>query len=96
MSSGLFKKYYLQNMFTNHIQYMYKKDLALNDLQRLICHKTKPNQIKPIHLAIRELPLVAIPVNKHCYSSWPHELFTYRSSVFNPTTILSIQSTMVG
>ena len=23
---------------------MYKKDLALNDLQWLICHKTKPNQ----------------------------------------------------
>ena len=23
---------------------MYKKNLALNDLQRLICHKTKPNQ----------------------------------------------------
>ena len=25
--------------------YMYKKDLALNSLQWLICHKTKPNQI---------------------------------------------------
>ena len=24
---------------------MHKKDLALNDLQWLICHKTKPNQI---------------------------------------------------
>ena len=24
---------------------MYKKDLALNNLQWLICHKTKPNQI---------------------------------------------------
>ena len=24
---------------------MYKKDLALNNLQLLICHKTKPNQI---------------------------------------------------
>ena len=24
---------------------MYKKDLALNKLQGLICHKTKPNQI---------------------------------------------------
>ena len=23
---------------------MYEKDLALNDLQGLICHKTKPNQ----------------------------------------------------
>ena len=26
---------------------MYKEDLALNNLQWLICHKTKPNQIKP-------------------------------------------------
>ena len=27
--------------------YMYKEDLALNNLQCLICHKTKPNQTKP-------------------------------------------------
>ena len=27
---------------------MYKKDLALNNLQWLICHKTKLNQSKPI------------------------------------------------
>ena len=27
-----------------YLIYMYKKDLALNDLQWLICHKTKPNQ----------------------------------------------------
>ena len=26
---------------------MYKKDLALNDLQLLICHKVKSNQTKP-------------------------------------------------
>ena len=33
-------------MFTNHIYliYMYKEDLALNNLQWLICHKTRPNQ----------------------------------------------------
>ena len=33
----------------NHISliYMYKKDLALNNLQWLICHKTQPIQIKP-------------------------------------------------
>ena len=24
---------------------MYKEDLALNNLQRLICHKTQPNQL---------------------------------------------------
>ena len=27
--------------------YLYKKDLTLNKLQWLICHKTKPNQTKP-------------------------------------------------
>ena len=34
-------------MLTRHIYliYLYKEDLALNNLQWLICHKTKPNQI---------------------------------------------------
>ena len=34
-------------MFTNPIYliYMYKEDLALNNLQWLICHKIQPNQI---------------------------------------------------
>ena len=38
-------------MFTNHINkiYMNKSDLALDNLQWLICHKTKPNQ-NPIYL----------------------------------------------
>ena len=27
--------------------HMYKKDLALNNQQWLICHKTKPSQTKP-------------------------------------------------
>ena len=36
-------------MLTNHMYliYMYKLDLALNNLQWLICHKTRPNQTKP-------------------------------------------------
>ena len=29
---------------------MYKEDMALNNLQWLICHKTKPNQTKPNHI----------------------------------------------
>ena len=28
-----------------YLTYMYKKDLALNDQQWLICHETQPNQI---------------------------------------------------
>ena len=37
----------LQNVFTNHTYkvYTYKDDLALNNLQWLICHKTQLNQI---------------------------------------------------
>ena len=27
---------------------MYKEDLALNNLQWLICHKTQPNQTNPL------------------------------------------------
>ena len=36
-------------MFTHHIYliYMHKPDLVSNNLQVLICHKTKPNQTKP-------------------------------------------------
>ena len=30
--------------------YMYKGDLALNNLQQLICYKTKPNQTMPLLL----------------------------------------------
>ena len=29
---------------------MYKKDMALNDLKLLICHKSKPNQNKNISM----------------------------------------------
>ena len=29
----------------NQVIYMYKEDLALNNLQWLICHKTQQNQI---------------------------------------------------
>ena len=38
---------YLMFMYKqeSYVIYMYKEDLALNNLQRLICHKTQPNQI---------------------------------------------------
>ena len=46
MSLGSFKnvinKMCLQIIY---LIYMYKEDLALNNLQWLICHKTQPNQI---------------------------------------------------
>ena len=42
MSLGSFKNV-IYKMFTNHIYliYLYKHDLALNNLQVLICHKTQ-------------------------------------------------------
>ena len=45
MSSGSFKDV-IYKMCLEIIYYyiMYKKDLALNNLQWLICHKTKQNQ----------------------------------------------------
>ena len=45
MSSGLFKNVIYKICFEIiYLIYMDKKDLALNNLQWLICHKTKSNQ----------------------------------------------------
>ena len=41
-------------VYKEYIYYMYKKDLALNDLQWLICHKTKPNQSNLFSLETKE------------------------------------------
>ena len=43
-------KCYQRKAFTNHIclMFMYKQYLALINLQKLICHKTKLNQTKLI------------------------------------------------
>ena len=46
MSSGSFKNViYKMCLEIIYLIYMYKKDLVLSHLQRLICHKTQPNQI---------------------------------------------------
>ena len=36
-----------------YLIYMYKKDLALNNLQWVICHKTKQNQSKYLFRNVR-------------------------------------------
>ena len=46
MSSGSLKTLII------YLIYMYKKDLALNNLQWLICHKSQPNQILYIHIYV--------------------------------------------
>ena len=43
---------------------MYKKDLALNNLQCLTCHKTKPNQTKH-NLNFLRKKLRNVVVNEH-------------------------------
>ena len=35
-------------MFEIELFYMYKNGFGINNLQWLMCHKTKPNQTKPI------------------------------------------------
>ena len=47
---------------------MYKKDLALNTLQWLICHKTKPNQTKPNLLMLTLLSVDEILLPR--YLNW--------------------------
>ena len=36
--------------------YLYKQDLPLNSLKWLICHKTEPNQTKPLPNIVYFLP----------------------------------------
>ena len=44
MSSGLFENViYKMCLQIIYLIYMYKEDFALNNLQCLICHKTKPS-----------------------------------------------------
>ena len=40
MSSGSFKNCYLQTIYKSYLIDMNKQDLALNNLQELICYKT--------------------------------------------------------
>ena len=40
-----------------YLMYMFKKDLGLNNLQWLICHKTKPNSIYSIYMYKKDLVL---------------------------------------
>ena len=49
MSTGSFKNVtYKLFVYTSHIWYICKQNLALNNLQWLICHKIQPNQIQYI------------------------------------------------
>ena len=57
MNSGSFKNViYKMCLQIIYLIYMYRKDLALNDLLWLICHKTKPNQTKPNSRLLKKDP----------------------------------------
>ena len=51
MHSGSFKMGYQQTIWlqTIHLIYIYQQDLALNNLQGLICHKTQPTNQPTLH-----------------------------------------------
>ena len=44
---------------------MYKKDLPLNNLQGLICHKTKPNQTHHHHHHIPLVARISLTLSRH-------------------------------
>ena len=65
---------------------MYKEDLAINNLQWMICHKTKPNQTKK-------------PLGRPCISDMKNmkiiSTFQVRK-IFLPTLNIYIQSPVSG
>ena len=52
MFKNVIYKMCLQIMY---LIYTYKEDLALNNLQWLMCHKTKSNQTQPVDLGFKKL-----------------------------------------
>ena len=61
---------------TTHIYiiYIYKEDLALNNPQELICHKTQPNQTKSVSL---------------CHSNNDNDSLTTTTTTTTTTTIIA-------
>ena len=50
-------------VYKTYIYYMYKKDLALNNLHWLICHKTKPNYVNMYKLFVFKNSYLAITMS---------------------------------
>ena len=55
MNSGSFKNVINKIIY---LMYVYKKDLALNNLQWLICHKMKPNQTNHVLFCLEKAYLL--------------------------------------
>ena len=49
-----------------YLIYMYKQDLALDNQQWLICHKTKPTQTKPWNYKYKFLVLIIVTGTYNC------------------------------
>ena len=71
-------------------------DLALNNLQRLICHKTKPNQTKMPHTLVRK-PCLKPPMmmenaitQAQSATQFPIDLYNHFNSPQFPVFSLSI------
>ena len=56
-----------------YLIYMYKEDLALNNLQGLICQKTQPNPIYLIYMYKEDLALNNLQV-LICHKTQPNQI----------------------
>ena len=65
---------------------MYKEDLALNNLQWLICYKTKPNQTKPNQIISIQYICINRIWRKITYHGWyaiiPNEAWLYIFNIY--------------
>ena len=73
---------------------MYKNEFGINDLQWLMCHKTKPNKTKPIFLRWPHLFIVLLVdyimlrhFECHFEGKAPY-LFPYKIDMISPITPL--------
>ena len=76
-----------------YLIYMYKKDLVLNELQWLICHKAKPNQIPDINITRLSQSLKCISTSAGwclCFISKLVNLFVKSWGIFESNTLFYI------
>ena len=70
---------------------MYSEDLALNNLQRLISHKTQPNNVYLIYMYREDLALNNLQ-RLICHKTQPNQtLITPPSYGFNSSTTVRLQ-----
>ena len=94
MSTGSFKK--VINKICLYIIYMYKKDLALSNLQWMICHQTKPNLLERAeNLSVLFVKSSLKLVDKFTYlgssvSSTEKQIYTWLTKAWTAIDRLSI------